>query len=93
LAIPFTPVAVAALRYGAVAAIAYAAARRARPRRIDPAAEAAMEAAPEGLHIGHAPGQLNAAGRWRRAIRLGATGPGMEIDLAGLARLRLRRVA
>jgi hypothetical protein len=93
LAIPFTPVAVAALRYGAVAALAYAAARRARPRRIDPAAEAAMDTMPDGLHMGHAPGQLNAAGRWRRAVRLGATGPGMEIDLAGLARLRLRRTA
>ncbi|MBF9059440.1 hypothetical protein HKCCSP123_09630 [Rhodobacterales bacterium HKCCSP123] len=93
MAIPFTPVAAAALRYGAVAALAYAAARRARPRRIDPAAEAAMDVMPEGLNVGHAPGQVNAAGRWRRALRFGAAGPGMEIDLAGLARLRLRRVA
>jgi len=92
LAIPFTPVAAAALRYGAVAAIAYAAARRARPRRIDPAAEAAMDRMPDGLHIGHAPGQLNASARLRRILRAGTAGPGMEIDLSGLARLRLRRV-
>lgn len=92
MAIPFTPIAVAALRYGAVAAIAYAAAQRARPRRIDPAAETAMEALPEGARVGHAPGQLNATARWRRAVRMGAQGPGMEIDLSALARLRLRRI-
>jgi hypothetical protein len=93
LAIPFTPIAVAALRYGAVAAIAYAAAQRARPGRIHPSAEAAMEALPEGARVGHAPGQLNATGRWRRAVRLGASGPGMEVDVSALARLRLRRIA
>ena len=93
MAIPFTPVAAAALRYGAVAALAYAAARRAGPRRIDPAAEAAMDDMQEGLHMGHAPGQMTATGRWRRVLRVGHAGPGMEIDLAGLARLRLRRAA
>jgi hypothetical protein len=93
LAIPFTPIAAAALRYGAVASIAYAAAHRARPRRIDPAAETALEALPEGVKLGHAPGQMNATARWRRALRMGAQGPGMEIDLSGIARLRLRRTA
>jgi hypothetical protein len=93
LAIPLTPVAAAALRYGAVAALTYAAARRARPRRIDPDAEAALDRLPERFDIGHAPGQMNAAGRWRRRLRLGRTGPGVEIDLGGLARLRLRRLA
>jgi hypothetical protein len=88
-----TPVAAAALRYGAVAALTYAAARRARPRRIDPDAEVALDALPDGLRVGHAPGQMNATGRWRRRMRLGRTGPGMEIDLGGLARLRLRRLA
>lgn len=93
MAIPFTPIAAAALRYGAVAALAYAAARRARPQRIHPSAEAAMDVMPEGMHVGHAPGQLNATGRWRRRVRVGKTGPGMEIDIGGLARLRLRRIA
>jgi hypothetical protein len=92
LAIPFTPIAVAALRYGVVAAIAYAAAQRARPGRIHPSAEAVMEQLPEGARVGHAPGQLNATARWRRAVRMGTQGPGMEIDLSGLARLRLRRI-
>jgi hypothetical protein len=93
LAIPLTPIAVAALRYGAVAAIAYAVARRARPQAVPPAAEAAMDRMPEGVHVGHAPGQVNATARWKRGIRLGGTGPGVEIDLAALARLRLRRIA
>jgi hypothetical protein len=93
LAIPLTPIAVAALRYGAVAAVAYAAARHARAHSVPPAAEAAMDRMPEGLNIGHAPGQMNATARWRRVVRLGATGPGVEIDLGALARLRLRRIA
>jgi hypothetical protein len=93
LAIPFTPIAAAALRYGAVAALSYAMARRARPHSLHPATEAEMDRMPEGAHLGHAPGQMNATARLRRAIRLGATGPGVEIDLGALARLRLRRLA
>lgn len=93
MAIPFTPIAAAAIRYGAVAAIAYAAARRARPHSVHPAAEAAMDRMPDGVHVGHAPGQMNATARWKRAIRVGMTGPGIEIDLGALARLRLRRIA
>ncbi len=93
MAIPFTPIAAAALRYGAVAALTYAVARRARPQSVPPAAEDAMDRMPEGLHVGHAPGQMNATARWRRAIRLGIIGPGVEIDLGALARLRLRRIA
>ena len=93
MAIPLTPIAVTALRYGAVAAIAYAAARRARPQTATPAAEAAMDRMPEGVHVSHAPGQMNATARWRRSVRLGNAGPGIEIDLGALARLRLRRIA
>ena len=93
MAIPFTPIAAAALRYGTVAALAYAAARRARPRRIDPAAETAMEVLPEGVLIGHAPGQMNATARWRRTIPLVGRGQWMEVDLSASTRLRLRRIA
>ena len=93
MALPLAPIAGFVLRYGAVAALAYAAARRARPQRIHPATEAAMEQMPEGAAIGHAPGQLNATGRWRRTIRLGPNGPGMEIDLSAIARLRIRKTA
>ncbi|MBF9045835.1 hypothetical protein LSUCC0031_01775 [Rhodobacterales bacterium LSUCC0031] len=93
MALPFAPIAGAILRYGAVAALAYAAARRARPRRLDPATEDALDQMPEGAAVGHAPGQLNGTARWRRNIRLGPQGPGMEIDLTALARLRIRKTA
>jgi hypothetical protein len=93
LALPLAPIAVALLRYGAVAALAYAAAKRARPSRLHPATEAAMDQMPEGAAIGHAPGQLNATARWRRNIRLGPNGPGMEIDLSAIGRLRIRKTA
>jgi len=93
LAIPFTPIAAAALRYGAVAALAYAAARRATPRRIDPAVETAMDRLPDGVTVGHAPQQMTTTARWRRILPLGLQGPRMEVDLSLLARLRLRRVA
>ena len=92
MAIPLTPIAAAALRYGAVAALSYVVARRARPQTVHPAAEAAMDRMPEGVNVGHAPGQMNATARLRRSVRLGPTGPGVEIDLGALARLRLRRI-
>lgn len=93
MAIPLVPIAGFVLRYGAVAALAYAAAHRARPRRLHPAAEAVLDQMPEGATLGHAPGQMNGTARWRRTIRLGAQGPGMEIDLSALARLRIRKTA
>ena len=91
MALPLAPIAGALLRYGAVAALAYAAARRARPQRLHPDTETALDQMPEGASVGHAPGQLNATGRWRRNIRLGPNGPGMDIDLSALARLRIRK--
>ena len=93
MALPLAPIAGALLRYGAVAALAYTAATLARPRRLDPATEAAMDQMPEGAAIGHAPGQLNATARWRRNIRLGPNGPGMKIDLSAIGRLRIRKTA
>lgn len=91
MAIPLFPIAGFVLRYGAVAALAYAAAARARPRRLHPATEDALDQMPEGATVGHAPGQINSTARWRRTIRLGPQGPGMEIDLSALARLRIRK--
>lgn len=93
MAIPLAPIAGLILRYGAVAALAYAAASRARPRRLHPASEDALDQMPEGATLGHAPGQLNGTARWRRNIRLGPDGPGIEIDLSALARLRIRKTA
>lgn len=91
MALPLAPIAGLVLRYGAVAALAYAAAARARPQRLNPATEETLDQMPEGATVGHAPGQLNGTVRWRRNIRLGPQGPGMEIDLTALGRLRIRK--
>jgi hypothetical protein len=96
--LPLAPVAVFALRAGAVAAVSYGVARLARSRiatgRTDLRAEAALDTLDEGL-AAHAPrgepGQRNLAWRFRRVIR-GAGGRGVEIDLGLIARARLRRV-
>lgn len=93
MALPLVPIAGLVLRYGAVAALAYTAATRARPRSLDPATERALDQTPEGAAVGHAPGQLNGTARWHRNIRLGPNGPGMEIDLSALVRLRIRKTA
>lgn len=96
MALPLAPLASAALKYGAVAVAAAIVARRALAEgRTDQRAEEALDDLSEGL-AAHRPrdrrGQMNLAGRLRRTVRIGASGPGWEIDLAGLARLRVRRI-
>lgn len=94
------PLAWKAVQIGAVAALgAYAARRRGsaapsglkeiwRERALDDVAEGAtLDAARDG---GRA--RIDGAGRLRRSVRLGAAGPGIEFDLAGLMRLKLRRL-
>jgi hypothetical protein len=44
------------------------------------------------MTLRHEPEQMNATGRLRRIIRLGSSGPGLEIDATALGRLRLRKV-
>ncbi len=96
--LPLAPVAVFALRAGAVAAASYGIARLARSRlaagRTDQRAEEALDALDEGV-AAHAPrdaeGQRNLAVRVRRVFRW-AGGRGVEIDLGLIARARLRRV-
>ncbi len=90
------PLAIYALRAAAVGAvIAYVARRREKGPR-DLYRESALNDAPEGLELDaeRKPGEarMDAAGRYRRVIRLGRNGPGIEIDAAGLGRLRLRPV-
>jgi hypothetical protein len=96
--LPLAPIAIFALRAGAVAAAGYAVSRGLRaavaPGRTDQRAEDALDDLDEGL-AAHAPadrpGQRNLAARLRRVIR-GPGGRGVEIDLGLVARLRLRRV-
>ncbi|MEM9010520.1 MAG: hypothetical protein AAGE18_04785 [Pseudomonadota bacterium] len=91
-----TPVALTALRYGAVAAVTYLALRRRTARGLPEAArEDALDEVAEGVEIlTHAqPGEArgDGAARLRRTIRLGRHGPGLEIDAAAFGRLRVRR--
>ncbi len=96
MALPLAPIAGVALRYGAVALVAYVATRRGLiPRgRTDQRAEDAMDELPEGVtaHRADDRDQFNGAARFRRTVRVGTQGPGVEIDLSALGRLRLRRV-
>jgi len=90
--LPFAPIAGLAVRYGAVAAASYAVARSVERGRRDQRAEDAHDDLDEGLSLRCAPGQTNATGRFRRVVRIGRTGPGLEIDVSVLGRVRIRRV-
>jgi hypothetical protein len=94
MALPLAPIAMVAMKYGAVALAGYAVARQMQPGRVDQRSEDALDELPEGLSA-HRPrdrDQINGAARFRRVIRLGATGPGIEIDATALGRFRMRRV-
>ncbi|MEO0999495.1 MAG: hypothetical protein AAFW69_02645 [Pseudomonadota bacterium] len=95
--IALAPLALTALRVGAVAAAGLAAWRlTSRPGLPEDRRETALDTVEEGLEMTRAAqtgeGRTDAAARVRRVIRLGPGGPGVEIDAAALARIRLRRV-
>ena len=91
MALPLAPIAGIALRYGAVAVATYAITAYAGQGRRDQRAEDALDDVPEGLTLRREKNQANATSRFRRVIRLGANGPGVEIDASVLGRIRLRR--
>ena len=84
MAIPLAPVAGLALRYAAVAGIAYLAARRMERGRLSQPVE--------DLAARRDANQVNATGRFRRVIRFGHAGPGLSIDATILGRLKMERV-
>ena len=91
------PVAWKVAQFGAVAAVAWYAARKRRPdgpREVW--RERVMDEVEEGLEtdFSRSPDEARAgaAGRFKRGVRLGADGPGIEIDVSGLTRIRLRRL-
>lgn len=93
LALP--PLAWMALRVGAMAAVTiYAARSRSQPK--DAEHEHVLDTLREGVeaapHTAEAERTLHGRGRIRRTIRLGRSGPGIEIDAAALGRVRVRRV-
>ena len=87
---------------GAALALAGWSAMR-RARRVDggapvaaiPGADAALDATPDGAEAGwhsasnRRAAETSASAAWRGAVRLGADGPGLAIDVAALGRLRL----
>ena len=90
--LPLAPIAGIALRYGAVAVATYALTRRIRRGHFDQRAEDAMDDVNEGLTLRRDADQLNGTSRFKRRVRLGATGPGIEIDVTALGRIRLRKI-
>lgn len=95
--VALAPIAWKAAQLGAVAAVTWYAARRSRPEGPrDLWRERVLDDVEEGLETdfdrSDGSARTGVAARWRRTIRLGQTGPGLEIDAAGLARIKLRRV-
>lgn len=80
------------IRAGAVALAGWAVARATRTGARDQKAEDAMDRSPEGLTARRAEGQTNATARFRRVLRRRADGPGLEIDIAAIGRIRVRKV-
>lgn len=92
MVLPLAPVAGIALRYAVVALATYGVTRSIGVARRDQGAEEALDELAEGLAARRDPGQANVTGRWRRVIRVGQSGPGVEIDIAGFSRIRVRRL-
>lgn len=96
--LPLAPLLPLALRVGLVATTTYAVTRwvaaRSHPGRTDQRAEDALDDLGEGLSL-HRPAdraedrQANASARLRRTVRF--RGRTWEIDMGGIARIRLRQ--
>jgi hypothetical protein len=96
MAIPIMPIAGAVLKYGPVAAASLAALAylRAQPGHADARAEDLLDEVGEGVEAtrSHEGQQVNSRARFRRVVRVGPRGPGVEVDATFLGRIRMRRV-
>lgn len=90
--LPLAPIAGIALRYGTVALATYAVSRKISHGRRDQRAEDALDDLNEGLSLRHDAGQTNTTARFRRTVRLGSNGPGVEIDITALGRFKIRKL-
>lgn len=92
--LPLAPIAGIALRYGAVAVATYAVTRRISIQKghFDQRGEEAMDDVNEGVTVRRQPEQVNGTTRFRRVMRFGTDGPGIEIDITALGRIRFRKV-
>ena len=94
MALPLAPIAITVVRYGALAAVAYAAARKIEVSQTDIDTEDALDKVDEGLSLHRckdAP-QANGSARWRRVVRFGEHGPAFEIDATLLSRIKIKKV-
>ena len=90
--LPIAPIAGFAIRYGAVALATYAVSRRIERAHFDQRGEEAMDDVNEGLSVRRDADQMNSAVRYSRTVRVGKTGPGLEIDITALGRIRFKKV-
>ena len=91
MAIPLAPVAVLALKYGTVAALAFVIGKNAKPVPKDAIREKAFDDAQGGVsaYARREPGEVT--GHAAAKIRHKIPGVGLDFDAAILARLRFRR--
>lgn len=90
--LPLAPIASVAIRYGAVALATYAVTRKVAVGRRDQRAEDSLDDLEEGLSVHREAGQANTTARFRRVIRIGDDGPGVEIDITALGRIIIRKI-
>lgn len=92
--IAIAPFAWSAIRIGAMAAVAVYASRRASQPK-DARHETVLDDLPEGVsghsHRAEAERAVHGSGRMRRVLRVPG-GPKLEVEAAGLGRIRFRRV-
>lgn len=92
MVLPLAPIAGIALRYGAVALATYAATKAIPQLRRDQRTEDALDDVEEGVQMRRDANQANATARFRRVVRMGKTGPGVEVDFTTLSRVRFKKV-
>jgi hypothetical protein len=87
MALPIVPIALVA---GVVTL-----ARNVTISSVDQRVEDRLDDVAEGLSAHRDPQgkQLNGSYRWKRVVRFGKTGPGLEIDASALGRLKFARVS
>lgn len=90
--LPLVPLAGVALSYSMVALAGYQLARKVEPGRRCQNAEDAHDGVAEGVTLRREAEQANATARFRRVIRMGGSGPAVEIDASAFGRIRLRRL-
>ncbi len=86
------PVAGIALRYILMTLAAYALLRAQSGLALHQPAEDVLDTLPEGASARREADGWRGGLKLKRVLRVGPTGPGIAVDLAGLARIRLHRV-